>query len=172
LGGIVTSRSLRVAGDELNEDIINYAREEFNLLLGERTAEDIKITIGSVHPQTEKLTYPMRGRDLISGLPKEIQVSDEEIRKAFIKSSTAIVDAIKLTVEETPPELLADIMDRGIILAGGGALLRGLDRLIQEATHIPVYIADDPLTCVARGTGQVLENLDHLQEVLLPTLYR
>lgn len=172
LGGIVTSRSLRTAGDELNEDIINYAREEYNLLLGERTAEDIKITIGSVYPLAERLTYPMRGRDLITGLPKEIVVTDEDIRKAFTKSITAIVDSVKLTVEETPPELIADIMDRGIILAGGGALLRGLDRLLQDATHIPVYIATDPLSCVARGTGLVLENLDHLQEVLLPTVYR
>jgi rod shape-determining protein MreB len=172
LGGIVTSRSLRVAGDELNDDIIAFARDEYNLLLGERTAEDIKITIGSAAPTGEKLTYPMRGRDLITGLPKEIIVSEDDIRKAFTKSVTAIVDAVKLTVEETPPELLADIMDRGIILAGGGALLRGLDRLLAESTHMPVYIATDPLSCVARGTGLVLENLDHLQEVLLPTIYR
>jgi len=172
LGGIVTSRSLRVAGDELNEDIISYARDQFNLLLGERTAEDIKIAIGSAYPLAERISFPMRGRDLLSGLPKEIQVTDEEIRKALSKSVTAIVDAVKLTVEETPPELLADIMDRGIILAGGGALLRGLDKLLQESTHMPVYVANDPLSCVARGTGQVLENLDHLQEVLLPTVYR
>jgi rod shape-determining protein MreB len=172
LGGIVTSRSLRVAGDELNEDIINYARDQFNLLLGERTAEDIKISIGSAYPQENKLTFPMRGRDLLTGLPREIIISDEEIRKALAKSVAAIVDAVKLTVEETPPELLADIMDRGVILAGGGALLRGLDKLLQDATHIPVYIADDPLGCVARGTGQVLENLDHLQAVLLPAVYR
>ena len=172
LGGIVTSRSLRIAGDELNDDIISYARDQFNLLLGERTAEDIKIAIGSAYPLSERLTFPMRGRDLLSGLPKEIVISDEEIRKALSKSVAAIVDSVKLTVEETPPELLADIMDRGIILAGGGALLRGLDKLLQEATHMPVYIADDPLSCVARGTGQVLENLDHLQEVLLPTVYR
>lgn len=171
LGGIVTSRSLRVAGDELNEDIINYARDQFNLLLGERTAEDIKIAIGSAHPLPEKLTYPMRGRDLITGLPKEIIVTDEDIRKAMVKSVKAVVEAVKLTVEETPPELLADIMDRGIILAGGGALLRGLDTLLQESTNMPVYIADDPLTCVVRGTGQVLENLDHLQSVLLPAVF-
>jgi rod shape-determining protein MreB len=171
LGGIVTSRSLRVAGDELNEDIISFARDQFNLLLGERTAEDIKIAVGSAYPLTEKLTFAMRGRDLLTGLPREIIVSDEEIRKALAKSVSAIVDAVKLTVEETPPELLADIMDRGIILAGGGALLRGLDQLLKDATHIPVYIAEDPLTCVARGTGQVLENLDHLQEVLLPAVF-
>lgn len=172
LGGIVTSRSLRVAGDELNEDIISFARDQYNLLLGERTAEDIKISIGSAFPMGEKLTHPMRGRDLISGLPKEIIVTEEEIRKALSKSVTAIVDAVKLTVEETPPELLADIMDHGIILAGGGALLRGLDKLLNQATQTPVYIAEDPLGCVARGTGQVLENLDHLQSVLLPAVFR
>ena len=172
LGGIVTSRSLRVAGDELNDDIISFARDQYNLLLGERTAEDIKIAIGSAYPLAEHLTYPMKGRDLLTGLPKEIIVTDEEIRKALTKSITAIVDAVKLTVEETPPELLADMMDRGVILAGGGALLRGLDRLLSEATHMPVHIAEDPLGCVARGTGSVLENLDHLQAVLLPAVYR
>ncbi|CAN5192908.1 rod shape-determining protein [soil metagenome] len=172
LGGIVTSRSLRIAGDELNEDIITYARETHNLLLGERTAEQIKITLGSAYPTANKLTCPMRGRDLVSGLPKEIIVTEEEIRKALSKSVNQIVDAVKLTVEETPPELIADIMDRGIVLAGGGALLRGLDLLLRDATRMPVHIAEDPLSCVARGTGQVLENLDHLQEVLLPTIYR
>lgn len=172
LGGIVTSRSLRIAGDELNEDIIAFARDTHNLLLGERTAEQIKISIGSAYPLKDRLTFAMRGRDLVTGLPKEITVTDEEIRKALSKSVNQIVEAVKLTVEETPPELIADIMDRGIVLAGGGALLRGLDQLLKESTNMPVYIAEDPLTCVARGTGQVLENLDHLQEVLLPTVYR
>ncbi len=172
LGGIVTSRSLRVAGDELNDDIISFAREHHNLLLGERTAEEIKIAIGSAFPLAERITYPMRGRDLLTGLPREIIITDEEVRKALAKSVTAIVDAVKLTVEETPPELLADIMDRGIVLAGGGALLRGLDKLLSQTTKVPVHIADDPLSCVARGTGQVLENLDVLQEVLLPAIYR
>lgn len=172
LGGIVTSRSLRVAGDELNEDIINFARNEYNLLLGERTAEDIKIAIGSAYPLAQPLSFPMRGRDLVTGLPKEILVNDAEIRKALSKSVQTIVESIKLTVEETPPELLADIMDRGITLAGGGALLRGLDSLLQEATNTPVYIAEEPLSCVARGTGTVLENLDGLSEVLLPAIYR
>lgn len=172
LGGIVTSRSLRVAGDELNEDIISYARDSHNLLLGERTAEQIKISVGSAYPLKDRLTHAMRGRDLVTGLPKEVSITDEEIRKALSKSVNQIVEAVKLTVEETPPELIADIMDHGIILAGGGALLRGLDQLLKEATNMPVYVAEDPLTCVARGTGQVLENLDHLQEVLLPTLYR
>lgn len=172
LGGIVTSRSLRIAGDELNEDIIAFARDQYNLLLGERTAEEIKIAVGSAHPTgQEKKTVAMRGRDLISGLPKEIIVTDEEIRKALAKSVALIVDAIKLTIEETPPELIADIMDRGIILAGGGALLKGLDQLLKETTNIPVYIAEDPLDCVVRGTGSVLENLDHLETLLLPAVF-
>jgi len=169
LGGIVASRSLRVAGDELNQDIIQYARDQFNLLLGERTAEDIKIAIGSAHQQSEHLQAAMRGRDLVSGLPKEIMVSDEQIREAIYRSVKIIVDSIRMTMEETPPELLSDIMEKGIVLAGGGALLRGLDRLIAEETHTIVHIADDPLTCVVRGTGVVLEDLDSLKEVLLPT---
>ena len=172
LGGIVTSRSLRIAGDELNEDIITYAREKHGLLLGERTAENIKIAVGSAWPLLERLTYPMRGRDLVTGLPREVVVTDEDILVALQKSVALIVDAVKLTVEETPPELLADLMDHGIVLAGGGALLRGLDRLVLEVTHIPVFVAEDPLACVARGTGLVLENLDHLQAVLLPATYR
>lgn len=169
LGGIVASRSLRVAGDELNQDIIQYARDQFNLLLGEKTAEDVKIAIGSASSLTERLHAPFRGRDLVTGLPKEIMVSDEQVRKAMEKSVKTIVDSIRVTMEETPPELLADIMERGIVLAGGGALLRGLDKLIAEETHTIVHIADDPLTCVVRGTGMVLEDIDSLKEVLLPT---
>lgn len=169
LGGIVASRSLRVAGDELNEDIIRYARDDHNLLLGERMAEGIKIAIGSASPLSERLTAPMRGRDLVTGLPKEILITDDEIRHALSKSVTTIVEAVKATIEETPPELVADIMDRGIMLAGGGALLRGLDHLLAEATDTDVHIADDPLTCVVRGTGMVLEDLDALRGVLLPT---
>lgn len=169
LGGIVTSRSIRVAGDEMNEDIINYARAQFNLLLGPRTAEEIKIAIGSAAPLHDHLEIPMRGRDLVSGLPREIIVNDEQIRKAITKSVAILVDSIRTTIEETPPELVADIMDRGIVLAGGGALLRGLDVLITQATGTAVHIADDPLTCVARGTGIVLEDLENLKTVLLPT---
>jgi rod shape-determining protein MreB len=168
LGGVVASRSLRIAGDEMNEDIIQYARDNFNLLLGERTAEDIKIAIGSATEIKEKLEAPMRGRDLVTGLPKEIIVSDKEIREAMKKSLNAVLESVKVTMEETPPELLADIMDKGIILAGGGALLRGLDRRISEETHTQVHIADDPLTAVVRGTGIVLEDIDLLKEVLLP----
>ena len=172
LGGVVASRSLRIAGDEMNEDIIQYARDKFNLLLGERTAEDIKIKIGSVIGGREKKEAAMRGRDLVTGLPKEIIVNDEQIREAIKKSVGSIIESIKVTMEETPPELLADIMDRGIVLAGGGALLSGLDRLIASETQTKVFIADDPLTAVARGTGIVLEDIDLLADVLLPRAYK
>jgi rod shape-determining protein MreB len=168
LGGIIASRSLRIAGDELNADIIDFARSEFNLLLGERTAEEIKIGIGSAMPLQEKLQMAMRGRDLLTGMPKQIMVSDEAIRKAIAKSVKQIVDAIKSTIEETPPELVADIMDRGIVLAGGGALLRGLDQTLHQATGTAVHIAEDPLTSVVRGTGVVLEDLTNLREILVP----
>ena len=168
LGGIVTSRSLRIAGDEMNEDIIQYVREKFNLLLGERTAEKIKIEIGSAYPLKQKLEAPLRGRDLVTGLPKEIVVDSDQISEALKKSVDVIIENIKSTMEETPPELLSDIMDQGIILAGGGALLRGIDRLIAEETNTVVHIADDPLTSVVRGTGIVLEDLDLLSGVLLP----
>jgi rod shape-determining protein MreB len=171
LGGIVASRSLRIAGDELNEDIIQFAKDEYNLLLGVRTAEDIKIAIGSAYPMEERLEAVMRGRDLVTGLPKAISVDSDQIRAALSKSVMAIVDAVKMTVEETPPELVADIMDKGIVLAGGGALLRGLDKLINLNTKMPVHIADDPLTSVVRGAGLVLEDIDLLKEVLVTTQY-
>lgn len=171
LGGVVSNRSIRVAGDELNEDIVQYARDEYNLLLGEKTSEEIKVKIGSAYPLKEKLEIAMRGRDLVTGLPKTVVVSDEHIRQALSRSVQIIVDSVKTTVEETPPELVADIMDKGIILAGGGALLRGLDKLIHEQTKIPVFIADDPLTCVVRGTGLVLEDIESLKDVLLTTQY-
>lgn len=167
LGGVVASRSLRIAGDEMNDDIIQYARDKFNLLLGERTAEDIKIKIGSAMELKDKLEAPMRGRDMVTGLPKEIIVTDSQIREAIKKSLNVIMESIRATMQETPPELLADIMDKGIILAGGGALLRGLDKRIAEETQTQVHIADDPLTAVARGTGIVLEDLDLLSSVLL-----
>lgn len=169
LGGIVASRSLRIAGDELNQDIIDYAREQFNLMLGERTAEEIKIKIGSAAPLSEKLNFAMRGRDLVSGLPKEIMVNDEQIRAAMFRSVQKIVEAVRQTVEETPPELVADIMGKGIVLAGGGALIRGLDRVISSTTQTKVHIADDPLTSVVRGTGLVLEDLETLKQVLVPS---
>ena len=172
LGGIVVSRSLRIAGDEMDNDIIQYARDQFNLLLGIRTAEEIKIKIGSALPLKERLTTPMRGLDLVTGLPKEIIVDDEQIRAAIKHSVAQVVEAVKETIEETPPELVADIMAKGIVLAGGGALLRGLNALIAQSTETMVHIADDPLTAVVRGTGVVLEDLESLREVLLPTAYR
>lgn len=171
LGGIVSSKSIKVAGDELNQDIIQYARDEFNLLLGERTAEEIKVKVGSAYPLKENLEIAMRGRDLVTGLPKTVVVTDEQVRQALSRSVQIIVDSIKTTVEETPPELVGDIMDKGIILAGGGALLRGLNKLVEEQTKIPVYMADDPLTCVVRGTGLVLEDLESLKDVLVATQY-
>jgi len=172
MGGIVASRSIRMAGDEMNRDIINYARDNFNLLLGDRTAEQIKIDIGSAYPLKEGLERPMRGRDLVSGLPRQVMINDEQVRQALSKSITNIVEAVKSTIEETPPELVADIMERGIVLAGGGALLKGLDVLISQATQTKVYIADDPLTAVARGTGVVLEDLETLDSVLLSSALR
>lgn len=171
LGGIVASRSLRIAGDELNEDIIQFARDEYNLLLGERTAEDIKIAIGSAYHLEEKLEAVMRGRDLVMGLPKAITIDSDQVRQALAKSVGAIVDSVKMTVEETPPELIADIMDKGIYLAGGGALLSGLDKILALSTKMPVHIADDPLTSVVRGCGLVLEDIDSLKEVLVATQY-
>ncbi len=173
LGGIVTSRSLRIAGDELNEDVMHYARDEFNLQIGERTAEAIKIGIGSAYQMSgdDKKTMPMRGRDLVTGLPREIKVSSEQIRLALMRSVAEIVDAIKITIEETPPELVADIMGRGIYLAGGGALLNGLALLVHRETRMPVKITDDPLTTVVRGTGLVLEDLDKLKDIIVPTQF-
>jgi rod shape-determining protein MreB len=167
LGGVVLSRSLRIAGDEMNEDIVRYSRDEFNILIGERTAEEAKIAIGNAYQQRERLTFPMRGRDLVSGLPKEVIINDEHMREAISRSIRIIVNNIKTIVEETPPELLADVMQRGIILAGGGSLIRGLDKLIANQTGIPVRMMEDPLTAVVRGTGIVLDDMEHLKEVLI-----
>jgi len=171
LGGIVVSKNLRVAGDKLNEDIIQYARDEFNLLLGEKTAEDIKLAVGSACELEEPLETSMRGRDIVTGLPKEVLVGDTHIRKALSRSIKTLVNAIKGTIEETPPELVADIMHRGIFLVGGGGLLRGLDQLISEQTEMPVKLVEDPLTAVVRGTGMVLEDIDSLKDVLVTTRY-
>lgn len=171
LGGIVLSKSLRIAGNKLNEDIIHFSQEEYKLLIGERTAEDAKITIGSAYPLKEKKEVPLRGRNLVTGLPEEVLVSDGDIRKAIEKSIGQIVNAVKLIIEETPPELLADIMKRGIHLAGGGSLLRRLDDLIAKETKIPTKIIDDPMTAVVRGAGLVLENLDEFHDVLVGTEY-
>jgi len=169
LGGIVLARSLRAAGDKLNEDIIQFAQEEYKLLIGERTAETIKIGIGSAYPLKERRQMPMRGRNIVTGLPEEILVSDEDIRRALEKSVKLIVAEVKTAVEETPPELLADIMASGIYLVGGGSLLKGLNTLIQKETKIPTKIIEDPMTAMVRGAGLVLENLDQLEEVLVET---
>lgn len=169
LGGVVIAKSLRIAGDKLNKDIIQFAQEEYKLLIGERAAEEVKIGIGSAYPLKEKRELPLRGRNLVTGLPEEILVSDEDIRRALAKSVKQIVIAIKTTVEETPPELLADIMAKGIYLAGGGSLLKGLDILVQEEIKIPTKIIEDPLTAMVRGAGMVLENLDELHETLTET---
>lgn len=167
LGGVVIARSLRIAGDEMNEDIVRYCRDEFNLLVGERTAEEVKIAIGNAYPQRDPLSAPVRGRDLVSGLPKEVVITGDHVRDALSRSIRIIVNNVKTVIEETPPELLSDIMQRGIILAGGGGLIRGLDKLIANQTGIPVRMMEDPLTAVVRGTGIVLEDMDHLGDVLL-----
>jgi rod shape-determining protein MreB len=167
LGGIVVSRNLRIAGDEMNEDIVRYCRDEFNLLIGEKTAEDVKISIGSACPQKEKRHAQVRGRDLVTGLPKEVRITDDQVREALSRSIRIIINNIKTAVEETPPELLSDIMQRGIILAGGGGLIRGIDLLIANQTEVPVRMMEDPLTAVVRGTGIVLEDIEALREVLV-----
>ena len=169
LGGIVTAKSLRLAGDELNQNIVQYAREQFNLLLGERVAEEIKIQIGSANPLEAPLETTMRGRDLVSGLPKEVIVNDSQIRQAMARSIRTIIENIKDILEVTPPELVADIYERGIVLTGGGALLRNIDKVIAEATQIPVRVADDPLTCVVRGTGLLLDNNELLADIAVPS---
>lgn len=166
LGGVVTWKSIRIAGDELDQNIIQYARDHFNLLLGERTAEAIKIKIGRAVPSETPLEMPMRGRDLITGLPKEVTINSNHVREAIARSLRVIVENIKSTIEITPPELVADIYERGIVLSGGGALLRELDRLISQETKIPVHITDDPLTAVVRGAGIVLDDLENLKDIL------
>lgn len=167
MGGVIASRSLRIAGDKLNEDIIRYLREEKNLLIGESSAENLKIMLGSAHPLREEIEGRVRGRDLVSGLPKEITLTSEEIREALQKSTRSIVAAVKSTIEETPPELTADLVNRHIFLAGGGALLRGIDRAIAHETKLFVKVVDDPLTAVARGCGFVLENVEQLRSILV-----
>lgn len=160
LAGIVHSRSIRIAGDEVDEAIANYVRRAYNLFVGERTAESIKIEIGSAYPLEREMTMSIKGRDLVTGLPKMAEVSSEEIREAIREPISAIVEAVKLTLEATPPELAADCMNNGIVVAGGGALIRGIDKLIARETGMPVLIADDPLSCVAIGTGKMLDMLN------------
>jgi len=165
LAGIVYSKSVRVAGDRMDEEIVQYMRRRFNLLIGERTAEVIKTSIGCTYPEAELKKVDVKGRDLISGIPKIVEINSEEIREAIMEPVSLIVDAVKDALENTPPELAGDIVDRGIMLTGGGALLRGLDTLLREETGLPVTIADDPLSAVARGAGMALDQLDILKEV-------
>jgi rod shape-determining protein MreB len=168
LAGIVYSRSLRVAGDKMDEAIAQYIKRKYNLLIGERTAELIKITIGNAYPDEENLeTIEVKGRDLVSGIPKILAIDSEEIRLAISEQIEAIVETVKMALEQTPPELSADIVDRGIVLTGGGALLKNLDKLLREETGLPITIADDPLTTVAVGTGKALDNIEVLKQVML-----
>ncbi len=163
LGGIVTARSIRVAGDEMDEAIVNYVKRTYNLMIGERTAEDIKITIGSAYPLEKEETMDIRGRDLVTGLPRTLKVTSEEIRRALAEPVAGILEAIKVTLEKTPPELAADVMDRGIVMTGGGSLLRGLDKLVAEETGMPVHVSDEAMLCVVKGTGKVLDMLNSLR---------
>lgn len=167
LGGIVTSRSIRIGGDEMDDAIMQYIKRTYNLMIGDRTAEEIKINIGSAYLEDPNETYDVRGRDLVTGLPKNITVNAEEIQSALQDPITSILETIKVCLERTPPELAADIMDRGIVLLGGGASLRGLDTLVAMETGMPVHVAEDPMSCVATGTGKVLENIDTLKKVKL-----
>jgi rod shape-determining protein MreB len=167
LGGIVFSRSIRVAGDKMDEAIIYYLKRKYNMLVGERTAEQIKITIGNAYPNGEIKTMLVKGRDLVAGVPRTFEINSEEVREAIVEPVNAIVEAVKFTLERTPPELAADIVDKGIMLSGGGALLKNLDVLFREETGLPVVIADDPLTSVVRGCGQTLDKLDQYKGITL-----
>ncbi|MDQ2086277.1 rod shape-determining protein [Herbivorax sp. ANBcel31] len=167
LGGIVTSKSLRIAGDELDESIVHYIKKEYNLMIGERTAEGIKMEIGAAYPKAKEESMEIRGRDLITGLPKNIMITSTEVSEALKEPINSIIDSIKYTLEKTPPELASDIMDRGIVLTGGGALLSGLDRLIRGETGMPVSVADNPLDCVVLGTGRVVDEIETLRKLLI-----
>ena len=164
LGGIVASESLRVAGNRMDEVIIRHIKSVYSLMIGDRTAEEIKMRIGSAYPMEQEMTIAVKGRDMVAGLPKTVEVTSVEIREALAEPVTPIVEKVKRVLEQTPPELAADIIERGIVLTGGGALLRGLDRLLSAATGIPVYVAEDPLSCVAIGTGRALEELSAIRD--------
>ncbi|HEY8485777.1 MAG TPA: rod shape-determining protein [Limnochordales bacterium] len=166
LGGIVAQRSVRIAGDEMDEAIIQYVRRTYNLLIGERTAEEVKKAIGSAYPVVDEATFEVRGRDLVTGLPRTLVLTGREVREALAEPVAAILEAVRVTLERTPPELAADIVDRGLVLTGGGALLKGLDRLVAQETQMPVHVADDPLTAVVMGAGIALEHFDRMNRVL------
>lgn len=165
LAGIVFSRSVRVAGDELDDAIISYMKRAYNLMIGERTAEEIKIKIGSAYKLEKETSMEVKGRDLVAGLPKTITISSQEVREALLEPIRTIIDSVRITLERCPPELSADLVDRGVVLAGGGALLRGLDKLIQDETGLPVHLAEDPLSAVAEGTGKALQEMQFLRAV-------
>jgi len=165
LAGIVFSKSIRIGGDEMNEAIIEYLKKTYNLMVGERTSEDIKIKIGSAYPLEEEMSVEVKGRDLVAGLPKTVTITSEEIRESLQEPLRAILEVIKMSLERTPPELAADLIEHGIVMAGGGSLLRGLDKLISEETGLPVHISDDPITAVANGTGRVLSEIQYLKKV-------
>jgi len=167
LGGIVTSRSIRIGGDEMDEALVQYVKRTYNLLIGERTAEEVKIAIGSAVPPKTDESMDVRGRDLVSGLPKTLTIRAHEVQHALAEPVAGIIEAVKVTLERTPPELASDIMDRGIVMTGGGSLLRGLDTMINKETGMPVYIAEDPLSCVGIGTGKALESIDLLKRVVM-----
>ncbi len=167
LYGIVNNKSIRIAGDEINESIVMYLKKNYNLLIGELTAEEIKIKIGSAFPMEREESVEIKGRDLVAGVPKNMKISSAQVREALTEPIEAIIEAVRLSLEATPPELASDILDRGIVLTGGGALLRGLAKRIRHETNLPVYVADDPMTCVARGTGTVLENMNAFSKVLI-----
>jgi rod shape-determining protein MreB len=167
LAGVVFSKSIRIGGDEMDEAIIEYLKKTYNLMTGERTAEEIKIKIGSAYPLEEEMSLEVRGRDLVSGLPKAVTITSEEIREALQEPLRAILEITKISLERTPPELASDLIEQGIVMAGGGSLIRGIDKLIAEETGLPVHVAEDPLTAVVRGTGKVLENLNHYSKVLI-----
>lgn len=167
MSGVVFSKSIRIAGDEMDEAIINYIKRKYNLLIGERTAEQVKIQIGSAYPLEERLTMEVKGRDLVAGIPKTLIISDEEIREALTETFGSIVEAVKIALERTPPELAADIVDKGVVVSGGGSLIKGLDTLLKEATGLPITLADDPLSAVANGAGYILENEKLLKKVTL-----
>jgi rod shape-determining protein MreB len=165
LAGIVFSRSVRVAGDELDEAIMQYMKRAYNLMIGERTAEEIKIKIGSAYPMEKEVTMEVKGRDLVAGLPKTLSITSQEVREALLEPISTIVESVRVTLERCPPELSADLVDRGLVLAGGGALLRGLDKLLSEETGLPVHVAEDPLSAVAEGTGRALQEIKFLRQV-------
>jgi len=169
LSGIVNDTSIRIAGDEMTDSIIQYFKRKYNLLIGLNTAEMIKCTIGSAGPKVEKASMTVKGRDLVAGVPKTIEITSEEVQEALSESVNAIVEAVKLCLEQTPPELAADILDRGIILTGGGSLLKGLDERLRQETNLPIVISEDPLTCVVRGAGRILDDLNGFQKVLAKT---